>query len=191
VNYRVECFGSRGTRQFGIAGPHSRGKNGEILHVYQFDGGASPANTPRALLPVLPQAAFEMACDQFDAAAEAAGLLAVKERRKGCNGAPARIFELEADTEIETLDWGVMTIAELENFVKARRGGANGSSYLRCSGSFHDPVRQNKTSHAISWGRYGLCIHDFMTETNWHRRSRDPAARGEFLQQLLRRDPFR
>jgi hypothetical protein len=192
VKHRIECFGSRTTRQFGIDGPHSRGRNGEVLHVYQFDGGVSPANTARALLPVLPPAAFEMACNQFDATAETAGLLAIKERRKGCNGSPLRIFELDADTEIETLDWGVMTVAELESFVKAQHKGTNvSSSYLRCSGSFHDPVRQNKTSHSISWGRYGLCIHDFMTEANWHRRTRDPSARFEFLAQLRKRNPFK
>jgi len=43
--HRVECFSSRGTRQFGIDGPHTR-KNGVVIHTYSFAGGASPANTP-------------------------------------------------------------------------------------------------------------------------------------------------
>ena len=70
--HQVECFGSLGTRQFGIDGPHARAA-GKVTSVYQFTGGASPATRPRASLPVLPQAAYELACDRFDAIAAAAG----------------------------------------------------------------------------------------------------------------------
>jgi hypothetical protein len=52
--YRVECFGSRGTRQFAIDGPHSRNGRGVTISTYRFTGGASPATTPREALPVLP-----------------------------------------------------------------------------------------------------------------------------------------
>ena len=41
--HMVECFGSLGTRQFGIDGPHARNKAGEVISVYSFAGGASPA----------------------------------------------------------------------------------------------------------------------------------------------------
>jgi hypothetical protein len=61
--HMVECFGSLGTRQFAINGPHARGPGGEVISSYQFAGGASPATTPRASLPVLPKAAFAAACD--------------------------------------------------------------------------------------------------------------------------------
>ena len=81
----VECFGSLGTRQFAIDGPHSPHRQGEVISTYQFAGGASPATTPRASLPVLPKAAYALACDLFDDIAAAAGLTAVKEagRRRG------------------------------------------------------------------------------------------------------------
>src|SRR5262249_46256769 len=52
ITHRVECFGSRTTRQFGVDGPHTR-ENGVVIHAYSFAGGASPANTPREFLPVL------------------------------------------------------------------------------------------------------------------------------------------
>jgi hypothetical protein len=189
--HAVECFGSLGTRQLGIDGPHSRGRGGEVLRAYQFVDGASPANTPRGALPVLPCAAFEMACNQFDAIAEAAGLLVIKERRKGCGEPSPRIFELEAGTEIETQDYGTMTVAELERFVRARRRHADAQTPLRCSGSFHDRTRARTDSHLISQGRYGLGIWDAMTETTWHRREQSPAARLEFLKQLRKRNPFK
>jgi hypothetical protein len=62
----VECFGSLGTRQFAIDGPHARDRRGEMVSSYRFVGGASPATTPRASLPVLPKAAYGAACDLFD-----------------------------------------------------------------------------------------------------------------------------
>jgi hypothetical protein len=191
AKHQVECFGSLGTRQFAIDGPHARNRAGEVISVYQFTGGASPATTPRAALPVLPQAAYELACGQFDRIAAAAGLTAVS--RSGCgNGrgmAGALCFELDADTEIETQDHGVMTVGELERLMRARRAQAGAT--LRCSGSFHDRTRVRTDSHLINWGRHGLGIFDTMTETTWHRRDRAPSARFEFLTQLLARSPFR
>ena len=68
--HQVECFGSLGTRQFAIDGPHTR-RQGEVISTYQFVGGASPATTPRASLPVLPKAAY------------AAGLRPVRRHRRG------------------------------------------------------------------------------------------------------------
>src|SRR5262245_14730337 len=73
----VECFGSLGTRQFAIDGPHTR-KHGEVVSVYQFVGGASPAAVPRNAVVLLPKAACAQACDLFDALAAAAGLTALK-----------------------------------------------------------------------------------------------------------------
>ena len=187
----VECFGSLGTRQFGIDGPHARNRAGEVISVYQFTGGASPATTPRAALPVLPQAAYELACDQFDRIAAAAGLIAVS--KSGCgNGrgvAGMRCFDLDADTEIETQDHGVMTVADLECLMRTRRAQAGAT--LRCSGSFHDRTRVRTDSHLIGGSRYGISIYDTMTETTWHRRERAPSARFEFLGQLQARNPFR
>jgi hypothetical protein len=180
--HHVECFGSLGTRQFGIDGPHARNRAGEVISVYQFTGGASPATVPRAFLPVLPKAAFSLACNLFDEIAAAAGLTAIKEIRNARGEVTPRVFELDAVTLIETREHGVMTVAEIERSMRGRS--------LRCSGSFHDRTRARTDSHLIGWGRYGLSIHDTMTETTWHRRERAPSARFEFLGQLLARNPF-
>ena len=185
----VECFGSLGTRQFGIHGPHTR-EAGKVISTYQFTGGASPATTPRAALPVLPKAAFVQACNLFDEIAAAAGLTAIKEARNSRGETTPRVFELDADTEIETQDYGVMTVAELERFMRARGAHAN-TSTLRCSGSFHDQTRVRMDSHLINWGRYGLGIWDAMTDTTWHRREKAPTALFEFLGQLQARNPFK
>jgi hypothetical protein len=187
--HMVECFGSLGTRQFAIDGPHSRDRHGEVISVYSFAGGASPATTPRASLPVLPKAAYAAACDLFDTIAATAGLTAIKEARNNRGGATPRVFELDADTEIETRDYGVMTVAELEHFIRRQRA-QGGATTLRCSGSFHDRTRVRTDSHLINWGRRGLGIYDTMTETTWHRRERAPSALFEFLGQLQARNPF-
>ena len=188
--HMVECFGSLGTRQFGIDGPHARNKAGEVISVYSFAGGASPATTPRASLPVLPKAAYAAACDLFDDIAVAAGLTALKEAHSRPGEAALKCFELDADTEIETQDHGVMTVAEVERLMHKRRA-QEGAATLRCSGSFHDRTRVRTDSHLISWGRHGLGIYDTMTETTWHRRARAPSARFEFLDQMLAGSPFR
>ena len=188
--HMVECFGSLGTRQFAVNGPHARNQAGEVIDEYRFAGGASPATTPRASLPVLPKAAYAAACDLLDTIAAAAGLTAIKESRNSRGEATPRVFELDADTEIETRDYGVLTVAELERFMRARRAGANALVTLRCSGTFHDRTRVRTDSHLIYWGRYGLGIYDTMTETTWHRRTRAPSARFEFLSQLQARNPF-
>jgi hypothetical protein len=139
----------------------------------------------------LPKAAYAAACDLFDTIAAAAGLTSIKETRNSRSEATPRVFELDADTEIETRDHGVMTVAELERFIRARRTPAEATTTLRCSGSFHDRTRVRTDSHLIGRGRYGISIYDTMTETTWHRRERAPSARFEFLGQLLAGDPFR
>jgi hypothetical protein len=183
--HMVECFGSLGTRQFAIDGPHAR-RQGEIIDTYQFAGGASPATVPRASLPALPKAAYGLACDLFDEIVAAAGLIAVKESGARAGLTP-RCF---ADTEIETQDHGVMTVAELERLMRARQRGDAPASTMRCSGSFHDRTRARTDSHLIGWGRFGISIYDTMTETTWHRRERAPPALFEFLGQLRERNPF-
>ena len=185
AKHMVECFGSLGTRQFAIDGPHSRNDRGEVISTYQFVGGASPSTVPRADLPVLPQAAYALACDLFDGIAAAAGLTAVKIAERSRDG--TMCFALEANTEVETQDYGVMTVAELERFLRARRAHASAPTTMRCSGSFHDPTRVRTDSHLINQGRYGLGIHDNMTGTTWHRREREPSALFEFLGQLRER----
>jgi hypothetical protein len=180
--HQVECFGSLGTRQFAIDGPHARNQAGEIIDRYEFAGGISPATTPRAALPVLPKAAYALACNLFDEIAQAAGLAAISGSR---GEAEVRRFELDADTEVETRDYGTMTVAELERLRKRTQGD------IRCSGTFHDPTRVRTDSHLVNWGRHGLGIWDAMTDTTWHRRERAPSATFTFLEQLKERSPFR
>src|SRR5262249_36111432 len=67
----VDGLGSVGTRQFAVDGPHARNQAGEVIDEYRFAGGASPATTPRAALPVLPKAAYALACNLFDEIAQA------------------------------------------------------------------------------------------------------------------------
>jgi hypothetical protein len=189
--HMVECFGSSGTRQFGVDGPHARDDRGQVKSIYQFVGGASPATVPRASLPLLPKAAYAAACDLFDGIAAAAGLIAVQEAGGGGRSFAPRCFELEADTEIETHDYGTMSVAELERLLHTRRAGANAPGALRCSGTLHDPTRKRTDSHLINWGRHGLGIYDTMTETTWHRREKAPPAQFTFLAQLRERNPFR
>src|SRR5215469_9612440 len=180
----VECFGSLGTRQFAVDGPHGRNKAGEVVSTYRFAGDASPATTPRTSLPVLPKAAFSLACNLFEGIAATAGLTAVA--RSGQGEAKFRYFELDADTEIETQDHGVMTVAELERLMRARKAQADApTAPLRCSGCFHDRTRVRTDSHLINWGRRGLGIYDTMTESTWHRRERaSTASLFEFLVNL-------
>jgi hypothetical protein len=185
----VECFGSLGARQFAVDGPHARNEAGEVIDAYQFAGGASPATTPRASLPVLPKAAYAAACNLFDTIAAAAGLTVTRNSR---GEATPRVFELDADTEIETRDHGAMTVAELERLMRTRHARSDApASTVRCSGSFHDRTRKRTDSHLVGWGRSGISIYDTMTETTWHRRERAPSARFEFLGQLQARNPFR
>jgi hypothetical protein len=99
ITHRVECFGSRKARQFGIDGPHTR-EHGVAIHTYSFAGDASPANTPRELLPVLPKAAFAAACDLFDEIAAAAGLTVVKAEQG--NGATGVVYDLTDDMVFES-----------------------------------------------------------------------------------------
>jgi len=187
----VECFGSLGTRQFAIDGPHARNEAGEVTSIYQFAADASPATTPRASLPVLPKAAFSLACNLFDEIAAAAELTVIKEVRNNRGETVARVFELDADTKIETRDHGVITVAELERLMRARKAQAGApTAPLRCSGSFHDRTRVRIDSHLINWGRRGLGIYDTMTESTWHRRERAPSAQFQFLGRLLARNPF-
>ena len=111
ITHRVECFGSRKTRQFGIDGPHARSETGEVIDSYQFNGGASPANTPRGLLPILPKAAFAAACDLFDEIAAAAGLTVVKAEQG--NGAAGVVYDLTDNMVFES-ESDIYRLSELE-----------------------------------------------------------------------------
>jgi hypothetical protein len=112
ITHHVECFGALGTRQFGVDGPHTR-KHGVVIRTYSFAGGASPANTPRELLPVLPKAAFVAACNLFDEIAAAAGLTAIKAETQG-NGTTRVVYDLADDMVFES-DSDTYRFDELED----------------------------------------------------------------------------
>jgi hypothetical protein len=155
----VECFGSRGTRQFAIDGPHARGPGGEVSSVYQFAGGASPATTPRASLPVLPKAAYAQACDLFDEIAAATGLTSIKEA-KGSNGGAGVVYDL-TDAMLFENESGTYRLNELD---EARLAAAHEGRDFRVTSSFLGHGA-NPTKCIVGYAKRSrcICIHDFGT----------------------------
>jgi len=186
MTHCVECFGSRKTRQFGVDGPHARSETGEIIDNYQFAGDASPANTPRDLLPVLPKAAFAAACDLFDEIAAAAGLTAVKAEKQG-SGATGVVYDLTDDMVFES-DSDTYRLGELEDALCAAQ---HEGRELRVTSSFLGHGT-NATKCIVGYARRSRCvyIHDFETELTHMPASRAPHARFEFLKQLQEQNPF-
>jgi len=158
IMHRVECFGSRKTRQFGIDGPHTR-ENGVVIHTYSFAGGASPANTPRDFLPVLPKAAFAAACDLFDEIAAAAGLIVVKAEQG--NGATGVVYDLTDNMVFES-DSDIYRLGELEDALCAAQ---HEGRELRVTSSFLG-YGTNATKCIVGRTkrrRSCIYIHDFET----------------------------
>ena len=185
--HMVECFGSFGTRQFGIDGPHTRDR-GVVISSYSFAGGASPATTPRASLPVLPKAAYAAACDLFDEIAIAAGLTAIKAETKQGNGAARVVYDLVDDMLFEN-ESGAYRLDELEDALCAAQHEGRDlrvtSSFLGCG--------TNPTKCIVGYARRNrcVCIHDFETGLTHMPADRAPSARFEFLGQMLAGSPFR
>jgi hypothetical protein len=102
-----------------------------VIRTYSFAGGASPANTPRAFLPVLPKAAFAAACDLFDEIAAAAGLTVVKVETQG-NGATGVVYDL-VDNMVFESDSDTYRLDELEDALCAAQHEGQG---LRVTSSF-------------------------------------------------------
>jgi hypothetical protein len=159
ITHRVECFGSRKTRQFGVDGPHTR-ENGVAIRIYSFAGGASPANTPRELLPVLPKAAFAAACDLFNEIAAAAGLTVVKAKQD--SEATGVIYDLTDDMVFES-DSDIYRLSELEDALCAVQ---HEGRELRVTSSFlGHGTNATKCIVGQSKHRRRSCIyiHDFET----------------------------
>jgi hypothetical protein len=181
IAHRVECFSSRGTRQFGVDGPHARNKTGEVINAYQFAGGASPANTPRAALPVLPKAAFVAACNLFDEIAAAAGPTAIKTETQG-NEAVRVVYDLTDDMVFEG-DSGSYRLGELEDALCAAQHEGRD---LRVTSSF---LGQGTNATKCIIGRTKrrrhpcIYVHDFETGLTHMPADRKPA--GEHLMQAL------
>jgi len=186
--HMVECFGSLGTRQFAIDGPHERNRAGEVISVYSFAGGASPATTPRASLPVLPKAAFAAACNLFDEIAAAAGLTAIKAETQQGNGATRVVHDLTDDMVFES-DRGTYRLDELEDALAAAQHEAR---ELRVTSSFLGHGT-NATKCIVGYAKRRRCVrvHDFETGLTHMPADRAPSARYEFLMQLMERNPFK
>ena len=133
----VECFGSLATRQFAIDGPRESRQRLPV-HRRRFAGDDAARRVAGITQGRLFRSLQSVRRDRG-----AAGWTAVKDRRRGGpDGAALRIFELDADTTVDTDTLGEMTIAELERLVrKPRNAGA-----LRCSGSFHDARGGERTA---------------------------------------------
>jgi len=183
ITHHVECFGSLGTRQFGIDGPHARNRAGEVISVYSFAGGASPATTPRASLPVLPKAAFAAACNLFDEIAAAAGLTAIKaERTTQGNGAARAVYDLTDDMVFES---DHDTYRGLEELADACAVAEHEGHKLRVTSSFlgHGTNASKCIVGYSKGGRY-VFIHDFETELTHKPAHRAAPTVFKFLEQM-------
>jgi hypothetical protein len=181
ITHRVECFGSRSARQFGIDGPHTR-ENGVAIRTYGFAGGASPANTPREILPVLPKAAFTTACDLFDEIAAAAGLTVVKAEKTQGNGASHVVYDLTDDMVFES---ECDIYRGLEELADACVVAEHEGHKLRVTSSFLGHGT-NATKCIVGYskgGRY-VFIHDFETELTHKPANRASPATFQFLDQM-------
>jgi hypothetical protein len=159
ITHRVECFGSRRTRQFGVDGPHARSEAGEVIDCYQFNGDASPANTPRELLPVLPKAAFAAACDLFDEIAAAAGLTIVKAEQD--DDATGVIYDLTDNMVFEN-ESDAYRLGELEDALCAAQ---HEGRELRVTSSFlgHGTNASKCIVGRTKRRRPCIYVHDFET----------------------------
>ena len=184
---RVECFSSRTTRQFGVAGPHSRA-GGRVIRCYQFVDDASPATIPRTALPVLPKEAFAEACNLFEEIARNAGLSIVTGSTGGSGGGSV-VYDL-TDSMIFEGEYG--TFHGLEELTEACAVAEHEGRQLRVTSSFLGHGT-NATKCIVGYARGGdyVFIHDFETELTHRPVNQSPAARVEFLKQLQRRSPFK
>lgn len=158
VKYQIECFGSLGARQISVDGPHSRDRDGKVISIYQFAGGASPATTARATLPVLPQAVFAAACDVFDEIAKAAGFTVGKTMPQGARGV---VYDLTDDMVFEGNGAAYCGLAEL---AAAWASAQHQGCALRVASSFlGHGTNTNKCAVGYSKGGRYVFVHDFET----------------------------
>ncbi len=179
--FLVEAFGGGSSRQFGSFGPHSFDDRGEVKADYTWEG-PSPADMPLASLPAYGKRQFARVCDIFDEICAKAGLVPIA--NASTDSDPSVFYVLEPDTVVDMQDGSRLSVAELEKIAPDLHSGIE---YLRCSGSFHDPARTNRTSHSIAIGRYGIGIYDFQDGVTYCLASRKPPERydiGEALRRL-------
>jgi hypothetical protein len=181
--HQIECFSARATRQFGVDGPHARAV-GQVVSAYRFTDGASPATRPRASLPVLPKAAFKLACERFDALAAAAGLRSVKLARPDGGHGASVVFDLTDSMTFESENVGY-ALEELEAaFFAARHQGRD----LRVTSSFLGyGTNASKCLVGYSPGSRCVYVHDFETGMTHKPADRAPPDMAELFKLLVNR----
>jgi hypothetical protein len=181
--FRVECFGSRATRQFGIDGPHTR-EAGRTVRVYQCTNGASPATVPRSELPVLPQTAYARVCDLFEGIAAAADLVIIPRERDPDRAPGAVVYDLTDDMVFEN---GCAAYRGLEELAEACVVAEHQGHKLRVTSSFLGHGT-NTTKCIVGYakgGRY-VFIHDFETGLTHKPANRAPPDTVKFFELLNR-----
>jgi hypothetical protein len=176
--HMVECYGSLGTRQFGIDGPHTCERS-EIVSVYQFAGGRSPATVPRSSLPVLPKAAFARARDLFNEIAQAAGLK-IREKERD-HGDARRVYDLTDDMVFENESCSYK-LNELEDaYFAAKHEGHD----LRVTSSFLGHGT-NPTKCIVGYSHRSrcICVHDFEADVTHLPASRAPPTVFKFFERI-------
>jgi hypothetical protein len=174
--HQVECFGSKSVRQFGVAGAHKR-EHGVVTSRYEFRDGRSPATVPRSELPVLPKAAFNLACTLFNTMAREAGL-AIYEEPKSIGESGRFAYTLTPDMTFEN-ERGSYKLDELEveRFIAVREGRD-----FRVTSSFLKDGGTNFTKCIVGYShRYrSVCIHNFETATTHLPAECKPPSREDF-----------
>jgi hypothetical protein len=151
----IECFSARSTRQFAIDGPRSRDKSGNVVSIYKFANDASPASVPLSALPILPQKAFDFACEQFGRIARAAGFISIMRKKAEQKAAAGKyVFDLTPDMTFED-GCSAWTLAELHdeyvyqnhignqfriNSSFSGDGGTNDSKCVVCHSHKHNSI---------------------------------------------------
>ena len=180
----VECFGSLGTRQFAIDGPHARtpGRGDQHLPVCRrrlagndaagVAAGAAEGGLRAGLRPV------RRASPRRRGSPPSRSRREPRPRRRHVLRARRRHRDRDARSRHDD--------GRRAGAPPARAAGRAPMRRQRCAARAASTIRTRvrTDSHLINWGRYGLGIYDTMTETTWHRRERAPSALFEFLGQL-------
>ena len=161
---RIEVFGGKVSRQFGVYGAHTI-ENGEVKIEYEWNGsGLFERHIDE--LPEFTEDEIELICDTANIVLEDLGWNRHREF-KGGKTDPEVIYDLTEDMVFETKDHGDLDLDELEAAV-ARSGE------VRLSASWLEgPAARNKTRcRAVSTHEGGMQIVEFDSGSR-HRPVRD------------------
>ena len=156
AEHRLEVFaGTKGGRQFGAFGPHSRDADGKVVREYHWPG-RSPADVPLADLPLLTKKEVFTLCDAFDARAGRLGYVPVPHTIQG-ETVPSFVFDL-----VDTMDFDGYSLDELKSLYNAARNSDKYSNRITSGFLGHGT---NPTKCIIGWsGQHNcVCVHNFET----------------------------